>query len=309
MAEPMTDARTCPLPGGRTLTVRPVTPTDADQLELLYDGLSTDDRYRRFFSIYKPPRHVIEQWAAGEPDGVPLVAVVSDGDEQIVGDALCVRLPDGDGEFALTVARPWRGWLGPYLLDALADAAAARGIRSLQADVLCQNGPMLAVAGARGYAVLRHDGFIEVRLTTGTIPRTPGWPGPHERPRLLVEAPAGRWRGEAQARAAGFQVVLCPGPRKGPAPRCPALSGEACPLPSQADAIVFALRPDGVQVADLLAAHGCLHPDVPLCVDLSPADAGTLPVPDQATMLSRSARATEAVKVLRRMVDGQESHA
>src|SRR5581483_3515835 len=42
--------RTAALPGGRTLTVRRITPGDADELARLYEGLNEDDRYRRFFS-------------------------------------------------------------------------------------------------------------------------------------------------------------------------------------------------------------------------------------------------------------------
>jgi len=302
LADPPKPVRTAPLPGARTLTLRPVEPGDVDGLERLYEGLSTEDRYRRFFSVYRPPRKTLEQWAAGEPNGLRLVAVVSDGDERIVADASCINLPDGDAEFALTVDREWRGWLGPYLFDTLAEAAAARGIRNLQADILTENRPMLAVVGARGYAVLSHDGFTEVRLTTGTGPRTPAWPGTHRRPRLLVEAPGGRWRGESEARAAGFQVVLCPGPRPGRAPRCPAVGGEACPLAAGADAIVVALRPDGSRVPALVEAHCRLHHHVPLFVEMAPEDAAMLPVPDDARLVDRSVPVAQTVAALSRAV-------
>lgn len=296
--------RAAALPGGRRLVLRPIRPADVDQLERLYDGLSVDDRYRRFFSVYHPPRSMFEKWARGEDEGCRLVAVVDgpgpDGvDAQIVAEGCYVMLPDGDGEFALTVAPDWRGWLGPYLLDALAEDAARSGVRNLQADILTQNRPMLAIVHARGYAVMNHDGFTEVRLTTGTEPRTPAWPGEHDRPRLLVEASGGRWRAEHDARAAGYHVMICPGPFAGRTPRCPGVCGEECPLAAGADAIVFALRPDRPRAAELLAAHGKLHRDVPLCVDLSPVDAAALPVPDGSTMLDRAAAAPAVVAALR----------
>jgi len=66
-------------------------------------------------------------------------------------------LPDGNGEFALTVAVGWRGWLGPYLLDALVAAAAARGVPNLEADILVSNVRMLALVSKRGYVTLSHD--------------------------------------------------------------------------------------------------------------------------------------------------------
>jgi hypothetical protein len=72
-----------------------------------------------------------------------------------------------------------------------------------------------------------------------------------------------------------------------------------CPLASGADAIVVALRPDGVRVPDLLAAHGCVHGDAALYLDLSPDDAQRLPVPAHAVLLDRSAPAAEVVNLLR----------
>jgi GNAT superfamily N-acetyltransferase len=59
-----------------------------------------------------------------------LVAAVSGPEDALVAEAGYAILPDGDGEFALTVAPGCRGWrLGRYLLDAIVAAAAARGVR------------------------------------------------------------------------------------------------------------------------------------------------------------------------------------
>ena len=60
------------------LTVRPVATTDVDALVALYDGLSDDDRYWRFFSGFRPPRSFFERLvnvgelaAAARQDFVP----------------------------------------------------------------------------------------------------------------------------------------------------------------------------------------------------------------------------------------------
>lgn len=264
---PAGPVRTAALPGGRVLTVRRTRPTDADGLARLYDGLDDDDRYRRFFSLYRPDRATIEQWAADNERGrLRLAALVGDegGDRppELIGDALCVPLPDGDGEFALTVAAGWRGWIGAYLLDALAEVAADAGIRSIQADILHENRRMLAVVQSRGYAVLAHPDFSEVRVTTGTSPTTPDWPGPHDRPRILIEARSSRSPLHNQLGSAGFSVITCPGPGR----RCPALAGQPCPLAAGADAILFALPAADPLAGPLAAAHGRLHAGVPLCV-------------------------------------------
>jgi hypothetical protein len=47
-------------------------------------------------------------------------------------------------------------------------------------------------------------------MLTQRSPARTNWPGTHERPRLLVEVPGGRWHAEEAARAAGFQVLACP---------------------------------------------------------------------------------------------------
>lgn len=259
--------RTAQLPGGLVLTVRRMGPADADGLARLYDGLDDDDRYRRFFSLYRPDRATIESWAADNEHGkIRLAVVVSPADgggpEELVGDGLCVPLPDGDGEFALTVAAPWRGWLGPYLLDALAEAAAGQGIRNLQADILNENHQMMAVVQARGYAVMAHPDFTETRVTTGTGPSVPAWPPVRQnRPRVLIEARGTRSALHRSLQAAGFEVLTCPGPGR----RCPLLADRPCPLVTGADAVVFAVPADDPDADRLRAAHDRLHPDVPLC--------------------------------------------
>jgi len=166
-------ARRVPLPHGRTLVVRTVTPDDLDGLTALYEGLDPEARYRRFFNAFHPARAFYEgMTTVAERGGCELVAVVHDGtaDDRgtIVAEAGFVHLPDGDGELAVTVASGWRGWLGPYLVDALLTAAAAHGVPALEADVLMINRPMLAVLRARGATVLDRPDGTYVRLLVGT---------------------------------------------------------------------------------------------------------------------------------------------
>jgi hypothetical protein len=146
------------LSDGRTLTVRTVTEADVDGLDALFEGLSEDDRYYRFFGLSHPGRKFLEQMARAEDEGgYRLVAVVSGAENKLVAEAGYALLPDGNGEFALTVAGGWRGWLGPYLLDAIVAAAAARGVPNLQADILVSNIRMLALVSSRGYITLDRE--------------------------------------------------------------------------------------------------------------------------------------------------------
>jgi hypothetical protein len=178
-AEPATGAaydvvEVVPLSGGRALTVRTVTEADVGGLDALFEGLSDEDRYYRFFGFSHPGRTFLEQLArAADEGGYRLVAVVSGAEDKLVAEAGYALLPDGNGEFALTVAEGWRGWLGPYLLDAIVVAAAARGVPNLQADILVDNIRMLALVSHRGYARL-HRSSSEIRVAIDAAQPRPG---------------------------------------------------------------------------------------------------------------------------------------
>jgi GNAT superfamily N-acetyltransferase len=264
---PPAPLRRVDLPGGAVLRVREVVPDDLDGLLALYRGLSTTDRYRRFFSGSLPPDDFFERMAAPTAAGaVELVATVDTGHgEDIVGEAGYVPLPDGDAELGMVVAERWRGWLGSYLLDVLAEVGSRRGIPNLEADVLASNRPMQRTLRRRGAVELDQDDWSIVRLLIGTCGSTPVWPPDHRHRRVLVELPAGRWTDPATDDD-GATVVLCRGPehRVGP---CPALAGEPCPLAAGADLIVCGLDPGSETGRALLDAHARLHPGVPVHVD------------------------------------------
>jgi acyl carrier protein len=267
---------------GGHIAIRRVRRGDSPGLAALYDALDDDDRYLRFFSSYRPPPAYFDELASnGERGGARVVAVLVGAppvDDRIIGEAGYVLLPNGDGEISITVAACWRGWLGPYLLDALVEIAAAAGVPNLEADVLTANRPMLALLRSRGSVVMEHQDWTVVRLLIATGSRVPSWPGPHDRPRVLVEARGGRWHAEDNARTAGLQLLTCTGPPDGPR-GCPVLAGEPCPLAAEADVIVVSHPPDDDRWRELLHAHANVHPGVPVCLEPShPAVDEGLPV-------------------------------
>ena len=265
------------LPGSRVLTIRRESPGDAVGIAALYDRLSADDTYNRFFSGQRPPdRFVARMTAVYERGGVGLVAVFDEGPgrERVVGEAAYERLADGDGELGITVDPDFRGWLGPYLLDALVEQARARGVRNIQAEVLITNQRMLALLRSRGVVVMDHQySPSTVRVAIGAAEGTPGWPSRAGHPRLLVEAPGAHWRHADEMARHGFQVMACPGPRRG-GPRCPALAGHPCPLAEGADVIVMADHSDEDEMARLPEVHRRLHPTVPVCIIATGGDGG-----------------------------------
>jgi hypothetical protein len=124
--------RSIPVAHGQTIVVRPVKPQDEPGLADLYDGLDVGDRYRRFFCSYRPSHDFIQSLANPGPREAGVVAeLIEPTAKRLVAEAGDSFLADGIGEFAMVVAREWRGWLGPYLLDLVVDLA----VPLLPADV------------------------------------------------------------------------------------------------------------------------------------------------------------------------------
>lgn len=301
MSKPEHDepCRLVELPGSRTLCIRPVDAGDEADLAALYEGLSEEDRQCRFFTSSGPPRRVVEKLTRiEERGGFGLVAVIEEPDRsrRLVGEASCGLLPNGNGDLGITVAEEARGWLGPYLLDALVEQAASRGVPNIEAHVLFVNRRMLTLLRRRGLVYLGQDDPSVFHVAIGTESRVPTWPAGHERPRLLVEVSGGRWRFERAARSAGFEVIACPGPLAERS-RCPALRGEPCPLVAGADVVVDAVPDDAGRL--LSEAHQRMFPGVPICIEVSDEEhTGD----DSLRRISRREADTVVIGVLQSMV-------
>jgi hypothetical protein len=272
-------ARAIPIARGRTIVVRPVRPWDEAGLTDLYDGLNTEDRYLRFFCAYRPRLEFIQHLANPGPREARVVAELHEPTgTRLIAEAGYSWLANGNGEFAMVVARDWRGWLGPYLLDVVVGLAATNRVPNLEAEVLATNTRMLALLRARGCVVLRHDGWNEFRMMVGTGRHGPTWSDADDRPRVLVETPGGRWPLEDAADTAGMRVITCPGPTQNAS--CPLLSGQECPLVACADAIVVRNpAPDGRWDA-IVHSHSYAHPDIPVVIDQSDAKARAVTIDD-----------------------------
>lgn len=273
MTTPAFMDRRVPLSGDRTLIVRAADERDIDGVQALYERLDDEARYRRFFSMYRPRREFFEHLLrAGSRGGAVLVAVVvttgeADGAGVIVAEADFEPLPDGDGELAITVDASWRGWLGPYLLDALVERGAQCGVPNLEAEVLTCNGPMRALLVARGMATVPRDDWTTLRLVIGTAGHVPAWPPRTSGMRVLIEGAASGRMARNAVSAGDAQVLACAGPT-GRRTRCPVLDGEPCLLAAGADVIIVANPPDTDDWNELREAHSRVHPGVPVCVEL-----------------------------------------
>ena len=112
------------------MRLRPIRPEDAAALTQLYDRLSPESAYQRFFTVM---RRLPPDWArilAGVDHDRNAAIVAAGPDGGLVGVARYGTLPGADeAEIALVVEDGWqhRG-LGTILLSALLEHAESRGI-------------------------------------------------------------------------------------------------------------------------------------------------------------------------------------
>lgn len=134
---------------GTALLIRPLLPSDREELALAYEQLSEGSRRLRFFS---PPRRLSAALLDYLTDldfdrRFALVAQIRDGPERPgLGVARWIRdrIDPSKAEAAVTVADDWQGrGIGTQLLLALVEAAADRGITTFVADVLWENAALL----------------------------------------------------------------------------------------------------------------------------------------------------------------------
>lgn len=139
---------------GARVRIRPIVPADAPRLVALYDRLSFDTRYQRFFSSM---RRLPPDWArflATVDHRTRLALVVESPDDPDALIAVARYEPGGapdTAEVAFVVEDGWQGrGLGTVLFQALLRAAAANGLLRFRAWVLADNRRMLDLIARHG---------------------------------------------------------------------------------------------------------------------------------------------------------------
>jgi acetyl coenzyme A synthetase (ADP forming)-like protein len=174
------------LADGGSAHLRPVGPGDQTKLRELYQSLSDESRYRRFFSPASPElAGRIGPRVENDDRHFALLAEIGD---RIVAVADYYGAIDGVAEVAFTVRDDEQGrGLGTLLLDHLAEVASGRGIRFFTAQVLARNAPMRSVFRDAGFELTSSPtdlGVVEVMLD---LARTERWTNLHaERERIAA---------------------------------------------------------------------------------------------------------------------------
>lgn len=150
------------LADGRTVSVRPILPTDGDAEQAFVMELSVESRRARFHGgLVTLSDAVLRSFT--QPDYRTHVAIVAEGRDariarRIVADARYV-LRDGGGEadFAIAVTDAWqRVGLGTLMANQLGAHAKRNGVRFLAGEVLKSNTSMIALVRSLGGRLAQH---------------------------------------------------------------------------------------------------------------------------------------------------------
>ena len=128
------------LDDGSAVAVRPIEPADAYALLRMFDRLSPESIYHRFFSPMPRPRRAALLHLAGLDHELHEALVATTGREIVAVARYDGRPGETDAEVAVIVDDDWqdRG-LGTRLLHRLARVGARRGLVAFRATVLGEN--------------------------------------------------------------------------------------------------------------------------------------------------------------------------
>src|SRR6185312_11980740 len=119
---------------GSTIRVRRMQPGDDKALCALFESLSEESRWLRFFSVANGSALAAEARRETNLDRTFGLVALSGADERLVGHAFFAELEEHRAEVAFTIAEDYQGrGLGTLLLGQLAEVAAAKGIQTFEA--------------------------------------------------------------------------------------------------------------------------------------------------------------------------------
>lgn len=143
---------------GRTVTIRPILPDDGPRERAFLDALSGESRYFRFHKWLNAPTDNLIHFLT-DVDYERHMAFVSvaanENNDELVGEARYVVNTDSTScDFGIVIADAWhKTGVSGLLMDALIDAARARGLERMEGLVLSDNKTMLHFARSLGFEV------------------------------------------------------------------------------------------------------------------------------------------------------------
>ena len=153
------------------VTIRPIKPEDAPLMVALFQSLSKQSVYNRFFSPLKQlPMSMLSRLTQIDYDReIALVATqIDSGEEKMLGVARIIVDPGSQdsAEFAVLVGDPWQGLgIGAALLSRCLCMAKKRCIKRVWGIVLSENIQMLALGHKLGFKIKRDTNATEYILS------------------------------------------------------------------------------------------------------------------------------------------------
>ena len=165
------------LRNGRSVQLRALQVTDADELLQSFARLSANTRYMRFMRAvaHIEPADLRRSVAQLLERGLAVVATVpaADGVDIVGGASFVVGADPQTCEFAITIVDGWQGCgLGSLLMRRLIEAARQRGLRTMEGFVLATNHPMLDLAKRLGFDSKPDPEDYTVRIVRLDLQRT-----------------------------------------------------------------------------------------------------------------------------------------
>ncbi|AAK42924.1 GNAT family N-acetyltransferase [Saccharolobus solfataricus] len=142
------------------IKIRKATKEDWEKIYQLYNSLSDEDLYLRFFHLYRITEEDAKKIASNE-DHVTFLAEV---DGKVVGEASLHK----DGEFSLVVHRNYRTLgIGTLLVKTLIEEAKKSGLSTVKFYTLPENTPMIKIGRKLGFKMRFYEDEVygEMRLT------------------------------------------------------------------------------------------------------------------------------------------------
>lgn len=161
------------LADGSPATIRLLSPGDRSSVRALFDSISEEHLYTRFFTLGRAVvGHHLDHLFAGGPDVTTYVIEVGG---RLIGVSDVERLSATTAEIAFLVADDMHGrGVATLLLERAARDAHAGGVDWFTADVLAMNHEMLKVFTDVGLDVQLMPDGSDVGVRMSTVP-TDGW--------------------------------------------------------------------------------------------------------------------------------------
>jgi acetyltransferase len=161
------------LPDGLVVRVRPIRPEDAEMEQSFVRHLSANSRHFRFMNGLKElTREMLVRFTQIDYDReLALLALVArDGVETEIAVARYTRSDASSAHLALVVADEWQGrGIGRRLLETIIEAARARGVTRLEAELLADNLPIQALLAQLGFTFHRDRDELDLLQAERTL--------------------------------------------------------------------------------------------------------------------------------------------